>query len=110
METAKRENNKKRSVKIISGRGVPDLSGWTNDPEELDYISSLPFKYDRLNADLVMRIILNNSKASMADRLRSTRKLKAKLADSGGKARDGEFELKLSKTSQGRQQLEIKLS
>lgn len=102
---------KNRAVNIVSGQPLPNPKEFTTDPEELDYISSLPFKYDKLNADMVIKILWDHGKpANFLDSLQSTRIFKARLAESGGRTRDVSFQLKLSKTSNGKQQLEIGLS
>ena len=48
------------TVELVSGREVPDLAGLTRDPKELDWISQLPFRYDQLNADEVIRFLLRS--------------------------------------------------
>jgi hypothetical protein len=98
-------------VTIVSGQPLPHPKDFTTDPKELDYVSTLPFRYERLNAELVIKIIWDHAKpANFLDRLQPTRIFKARLAESGGKTRDVSFQLKLSKTASGKQQLEVRLS
>jgi hypothetical protein len=111
LTTLARANYKDKTISITSGQPLPNLKEFTTDAEELDYISTLPFRYDRLNADIVIKIIWDNSKpASFLDRFQSTRIFKARLAESEGKTRDVSFQLTRSKTGEGKQQLEIRLS
>ena len=42
------------SVVLSSDSPVPDLAGFTQDPEELDWIAGLPFRYDQLVTTLVI--------------------------------------------------------
>src|SRR5215207_5209875 len=46
------------SAEVTSGRALPNLAGLTNDPQALDWIGGLPFRYDRLDADKVIAVIL----------------------------------------------------
>ena len=48
-----------RSVTITPGPGVPALAQLATDPDELEWISSLPFKYDAVDGTRVVAIILN---------------------------------------------------
>lgn len=50
------------SVCVTSGRPLPSLAELNTDPEELDWIEGLPFKYDRLDADRVIEIISSAAK------------------------------------------------
>lgn len=78
-----------RSVLLTSGRPVPDLSTLTDDPEELEWISTLPFHYDRLDAGIVIGTILkhagvNNDGPRLIPGLKSRYTLNARLAQEGG--------------------------
>jgi len=46
------------SVTVISGSPVPELARLTKDPEELDWIAGLPFRYDVLDAQKVITLLL----------------------------------------------------
>lgn len=110
LTTLAKTGDKDRTLALVSGDPVPNPKEFTTDPEQLDYISTLPFRYERLNADLVIKIIWDNGKlVSFLDKFQSARIFKARLAESGGKVRDVSFQLKLSKTNHGKHQLEIKL-
>jgi hypothetical protein len=47
------------SVTITPGPGVPALAPLATDPDELEWISSLPFKYDAIDGTRVVLEILN---------------------------------------------------
>jgi len=46
------------SVMVASGQPLPRLAEFTTDPEDLDWINGLPFRYDQLDANKVIEIIL----------------------------------------------------
>ena len=48
-----------RTVTITPGPGVPPLAPLATDPDELEWISSLPFKYDAIDGTRVILTILN---------------------------------------------------
>lgn len=99
-----------QTVHITSGQSVPNPKEFTTDPEQLEYISILPFKYENLNTEMIIKYIWDISKpTNLLGQFQSTRTFKAKLAESANKAIDVEFQLRMSKTSNGKQQLEIKL-
>jgi hypothetical protein len=63
-----------------------------------------------LNADTVTKIIWDNAKpTNFLEEFQSTRIFRAKLALSATKAIDVAFQLTLSKTGNGKQQLDVKL-
>ena len=102
--------NDRRSVSIVSGQPLPNPKVFTTDTEELEFISTLPFKYDELNADMVIKVIWDNSKpARSPDSSQSVRIFKARLAESDRMARDVSFQLTLSKSFFKKQKLEIGL-
>jgi hypothetical protein len=110
LTTLGKANYRKDCVTIIAGEAAPALREFASDPEELEYISTLPFKYDQLNTHFIVHYLWDIGKSeNVMDRIRSTKTFKAKLFGSGGEARDVTFQFKLSKTSEGKQQLEIRL-
>lgn len=110
LTTLAKTGDKTKTVSIISGQSLPNPKELTTDTEELEYISTLPFSYEKLNADIVTKIIWDNAKpTSFLERFQSTRVFKAKLALSATKAIDVAFQLKLTKTGSGKQQLDVKL-
>lgn len=105
-----KEGNTTQVARIISGQPLPNPKDFTTDKDELEYISTLPFRYDKLNADMVIGIIWNNARrANLRDLYQSTKTLKAKVALSSSEMIEVSFQLKLSKTDRGKQQLEVKL-
>jgi hypothetical protein len=106
---AKANNN--NTVSIVSGQPLPNPKEFITNTEELEYISTLPFRYEKLNADLVIKVIWDNGKpAKSVSYSQSVRIFKAKLALSDGQAKDVSFELALSKSLFKKQKLEIRLS
>jgi hypothetical protein len=47
-----------RAASLATGRPVPALNTLTHDPDDLEWISTLPFHYDRLDAGIVIETIL----------------------------------------------------
>ena len=110
LTTLAKAGDKTKMVSIISGQPLPNPKELTTDKEELEYISTLPFRYEKLNADIVTKIIWDNAKpTSFLERFQSTRVFKAKLALSATEAIDVSFQLKLFKTDRGKLQLDVKL-
>lgn len=110
LTTLGKANYRKDCVTIIAGEAAPNLREFTSNPEELEYISTLPFKYDRLNTHFIVHYLWDIAKSeNVMDRIRSTKTFKAKLFGPGGVARDVVFQFKLSRTKDGKQQLEIRL-
>jgi hypothetical protein len=50
-----------QSVEIVAGRALPDLAPLASDPDELDWIEGLPFRYDAMDADKVIDILLKTA-------------------------------------------------
>ena len=104
------EGNTTQVARIISGQPLPNPKEFTTDTDELEYISTLPFRYDKLNADMVIEILWKEGRlGNLRNIFQSTRTFKAKVAVSSSKAIDVSFQLRLSKTDRGKQQLEVKL-
>ena len=97
-------------IRIVVGLPIPNPVELAHNVDELEYLSTLPFNYDKLNADLVIKTIWDRGQASLMEKIRSIRTLKAVVAESDGKARPVSFQLKLSKTDDAKTQLEIRLS
>lgn len=102
--------DKTQIANIISGQPLPNPKEFTTDKDQLEYISTLPFRYEKLNADMVIKLLWGHGRpANLRDLFQSTRTLKGKFADSDRKLRDLSFQLKLSKTSDGKKQLAVRL-
>jgi hypothetical protein len=103
--------NSNNVVSIVSGQPLPNPKELTTNTEELEYISTLPFRYENLNADMVIKVIWDNGEpAKSLNNSQPVRIFNAKLASSDGQARNVSFELTLSKPLFKKQKLEIRLS
>jgi hypothetical protein len=110
LTTLAKARDKDKTVSIISGQALPNPKELTTDAGELEFISTLPFRYEQLNAETVIKILWDNGQpGNFLKRFQPTRTFKARLVDSNGRARDVAFQLKLSSTSNENPQLEIKL-
>ncbi len=87
------------SAQVVSGAPLPNLAELTTDPGELEWISGLPFRYDQLNSDAVLRIVQGTSGM--------TGTLKANLADSAGRRRPVTFEVSTIPAEMGRRGIRI---
>ena len=72
------------SVRLVAGQPVPALAPLISDPELLERASTFPFRFDRLNAETVMDIIVRNAKREKAGLFRTNLVMRAKLARKGG--------------------------
>jgi hypothetical protein len=93
------------SARITSGLPLPDLAGLTNDPDELGWIAGLPFRYDRLDADEVIKII--SGIAKWHGLFKNKGEIDAKLALEGKGLVPVHFALRFTKDAEGRRQLLI---
>lgn len=94
------------SARVTSGLSVPDLAELTTNPDELNWIAGLPFKYDQLDADEVIEIIAGIAK--WRGLFKNKGDLNAKLALEGDKGlAPVHFSLRLKKDGGGRRQLLI---
>ena len=99
--------NSPMPVHVVARRPLPDLAKLTSDPQQLNWISGLPFRYDALDAAKVIGIIQRVSKLPPPAATPSIGKLQAALATSGGKREKVSFQLTLAQDDQGRQRLDI---
>ena len=98
------------SVAIQPGCPVPNLAELAEDPEELLWISKLPFNYDELDAELVTKILLRHAEFRLFSLLSRTRFLRARLALSAHESRFVCFRLSKTKSPDGIKQLYVELS
>ncbi|MDQ3918488.1 MAG: hypothetical protein M3348_08420 [Acidobacteriota bacterium] len=98
---------KRPSAQVTSGQPLPDLADFTTDPEDLDWIKGLPFRYDRLDADEVTRIILHAAGWRRHHFFKTKGVLNARLADESKKLKMVSFTLTLTKDDRGRRLLQI---
>jgi hypothetical protein len=94
-------------VRIASGSAVPGLAQFARDPAQLNWIAELPFRYDTLDADKVIRILHRVVKWSPLDNGESKGVLKAQVAIGGGQRQAVSFDLTLGQDAAGKQRLEI---
>jgi hypothetical protein len=78
-----------RSASVTTGRTVPDLRALPHDQDEAEWVSLLPFRYERLDAALVITAIMGfagvkNDGPRLIPGLRSHYELNARLAQKGG--------------------------
>jgi hypothetical protein len=93
------------SVQVTSGRPLPDLATLTTNPDQLDWIAGLPFKYERLDADKVIEAI--SGLAKWGGLFQSKGHISAKLALPGGKVVPVYFSLRLKVDADKRRQLVV---
>jgi hypothetical protein len=94
-------------VRVAVSSPVPDLARFTSDPQQLEWIRGLPFRYDALNAVKVIGIIQRVSKLPAPNGSPSSGTLTAQLATEGGKREKVSFRLTLSADAIGRHLLDI---
>lgn len=95
------------SVSVTSGHALPNLAELTTDDAALDWIHGLPFKYDRLDADKVIKIILHAAGWRWYHFFKTTGMLAAQLADDNRKLEPVLFKLTVTKDAEGKRQLLI---
>jgi hypothetical protein len=94
-------------VRIASGSALPGLAQFARDPAQLNWIAELPFRYDTLDADKVIRILHRVAKWSPLDNGESKGVLKAQVATGGGQRQAVSFDLTLGQDAAGKQRLEV---
>ena len=99
--------NSPMPVHVAASHPLPDLAKLTSDPQQLNWIGSLPFRYDSLDAAKVIGIIQRVSKLPPPAATPSLGTLQAQLATAGGKREKVSFQLTLAKEPDGRQRLDI---
>ncbi|HJQ32811.1 MAG TPA: hypothetical protein VJ866_11555 [Pyrinomonadaceae bacterium] len=93
-------------ARVTSGLPLPDLATLTTNPDDLNWIAGLPFRYDQLDADEVIETISGIAKWSGFFKKKG--ELNAKLALPDGKGlMPVRFTLRLTKDDGGRKQLII---
>ena len=94
-------------VQVAASSPVPDLARFTSDPQQLEWIRGLPFRYDALDAAKVIGIIQRVSKLPAPNGSPSSGTLTAQLATAGGKREKVSFRLTLTSDATGRNVLDI---
>ena len=95
-----------RSVEIVAGARLPDLARIATDPDELEWISSLPFDYGALDGEQVIALLVRAGKSVRTGLFRRALVLKARLARKGTFT-DVSFRLLQGRTLRGRQTLRV---
>ena len=96
-----------RSAVVASGHALPNLADLTTDAQELDWIAGLPFKYDELDADEVIEIMLRFAGWRWYHFFKTRRVFHARLATRPNELKPVSFTLTLTKDAEGRRQLQI---
>ncbi|HEX7183000.1 MAG TPA: hypothetical protein VF756_14255 [Thermoanaerobaculia bacterium] len=94
------------SVRLASGRPLPHLAALAWDPDELDRISRVPFRYDKLNADKAIQAIVRMTRW---DKLGSKAQgvLSTSIAFVGKRSRRTAFHVATRKEPEGRAEVTI---
>ncbi len=101
--------SRQKSVTVVSGRPLPDLSKLSsNDPDEQEWAARLPFKYNKLDADMIIDILLDAAGFRWYKIFKSSGMLYTELILSGNKSREVCFNITLSKLSDKRRQIQIR--
>jgi hypothetical protein len=95
------------SVQVTSGCELPNLADLTSDLEELDWIAGLPFKYDKLNADEIIDIIIKAAGWRRYNIFKTKGVFQARVVTGPDEWKPVTFTLILSKDAGGRRQLQI---
>jgi len=77
------------SAALTTGGTVPNLKTLTDNPDDLEWVAGLPFDYNRLDADLVIKTLLklagvSNTGPRLIPGLKSRYALNARLAEKDG--------------------------
>jgi hypothetical protein len=94
-------------VQVAASDPVPDLARLTSNPQQLEWIRGLPFRYEALNAARVIAIIQRASKLPAPNGSPSSGTLIAQVASEGGKREKVSFRLTLSVDAHGRHVMDI---
>ena len=100
---------KSRSAHVTSGHALPNLADLTTNLQELEWIAGLPFKYDELNADKVIKIIIRFAGWRWHHFFKTEALFHARLATgpNPNQLQPVSFFLKLTKDAKGKRQLQI---
>lgn len=115
LTTISKSGDRERTVVISSGQPVPNLLDLNNDPNEVDRYSHLPYRYEMLNTDEVIDLLINFSTKSkgfsqtFTQKLASTWTFTALLALAGGRQKNTTHQFRLASKKKGQRRLEIKL-
>jgi hypothetical protein len=83
------------SVEIGTGRGVPNLASLTSNPEVLEWIAGLPFRYESLDPQKVIDVLLTTAGRSKLNPFKKQRTLTTKRVAKDAAPKLVTFELRL---------------
>ena len=97
------------SVEVTSRSEVPDLAELTKKPEDLEWLSKQGFEWAKLNADVVINILLRDAGWSWRTPFKRTGVLQSPvLTPDGSYVKKGwNFTVTLRKDASGRKQVEV---
>lgn len=97
-------------ARITPGLPLPDLAGLTTDPDELDWIAGMPFKYDELDADTVIELLKHVAGWQWYHNFARSKSFHTRLVFGADESRYVSFTLSLSKDAEGRRQFTVERS
>lgn len=95
------------SVEITSGCALPRLADLTNRPADFPRLANLPFKYEDLNADRVIDIVLHEAGWRWYNPFKQTGSVPITVMYPDGTMREWKASATLRKDAQGRRQILI---
>jgi hypothetical protein len=92
-------------IRLDPDQPLPDPADLATDPEEIDWTSKLPFQYDALSVEEIIRIVADTPGVTWAARPdgRTAARVKLLLAGPGGKAAPVIFDFELAGDGTARQ-------
>ena len=102
-------SSKTETVLISVGAPLPDLMAFATGPTMKDWVSTLPFRYDELDAEQVIDTMTRIAKRSLFDIFTRSLTLKALVFVPNRGKINAVFKLTQSKSKEGNQQLDIKV-
>jgi hypothetical protein len=79
------------SATIVSGEPLPELAAMATDPDELDWIAGLPFRYDLLDARKAITILISSAARGKANDSRNEWVLTTRVVLENGASRIQRF-------------------
>ena len=94
-----------KHVLLTYGKTLPKLEQFTQKPDELEFLSKIPFDYELLNVQKIIKLIVDNSEKKF---LSSTRTYPVKYHPPGtNKVIDYSFNVRTSDDKEGRTKIDI---
>ena len=101
--------SKTETIRISVGSPLPYLMAIATGPTMKDWVSTLPFRYDELDAEQVIETMTRVAKRSLFDIFTRSLTLKALVVVPNRGKSNAVFKLTQSKSTEGKQQLDIKV-